>query len=347
MIHVGVIGCGRIAQVRHLPEYAENKNVVITGVYDLNHERAEAIARQYGAKAYSSHEELLADQEIEAVSVCAANNAHAQITIEALKAGKHVLCEKPMAVTLDECVEMVETAERCGKYLMIGHNQRLAPSHKRAKELIAGGAIGKILTFKTNFAHCGPETWTVDSQKNWFFDKSKSVFGAMADLGIHKTDLIQYLTDQKITEVEAVVTTLDKRDSRGQLIQVDDNALCIYRMEQGIIGTMTVSWTCYGKEENSTILYGTQGVMRIYDDPNYSIIIEKRDGTREFYQVDQIQTNDHQTKSGVIDMWVDCLVNHHEPEISGKEALSAMKAVFAALESSRTGQKVCVRQGGL
>ena len=76
----------------------------------------------------------------------------------------------------------------------------------------------------------------------------------MADLGIHKTDLIQYLTDQKITEVEAVVTTLDKKDSSGQLIQVDDNALCIYRMEQGIIGTMTVSWTCYGKEENATIL---------------------------------------------------------------------------------------------
>ena len=143
--------------------------------------------------------------------------------------------------------------------------------------------------------------------------------------------------------MEAVITTLDKKDDTGSLIRVDDNAICIYRMENGIVGTMTASWTCYGKEENATILYGTEGVMRIYDDPDFSIIVEKRDGTRELYQVDQIQTNERQTKSGVIDLWIDCLVNDREPEISGEEALNAMKAVFAALESSKTGKRVSVR----
>lgn len=343
MIHVGVIGCGRIAQVRHLPEYADNRNAVITGVYDLNQGRAQEIAGRYGAKAYKTYEELLENPEIDAVSVCVANDAHAEISIAALRAGKHVLCEKPMAVTLEQCEEMAETAKKCKKHLMIGHNQRLAPSHARAKRLIDQGAIGEMLTFKTSFAHCGPETWTVDSKKVWFFDKDKSAFGAMADLGIHKTDLIQFLTGQRITEVEAVITTLDKKDDTGSLIRVDDNAICIYRMENGIVGTMTASWTCYGKEENATILYGTEGVMRIYDDPDFSIIVEKRDGTRELYQVDQIQTNERQTKSGVIDLWIDCLVNDREPEISGEEALNAMKAVFAALESSKTGKRVSVR----
>ena len=343
MIHVGVIGCGKIAQVRHLPEYADNEEAQIDGVYDLNPERAKEIAEKYGARSYSSYEELLENPEIEAVSVCVANDAHAEITIEALKAGKHVLCEKPMAVTLDQCNAMVETARACGKYLMIGHNQRLAKAHRMAKKLLEKGEIGNILTFKTSFAHSGPENWAIDRNNMWFFDKNKSAFGAMADLGIHKTDLIQFLTGQKVSEVSAVITTLDKRDSSGQLIGVDDNAICIYKMDRGTVGTMTASWTCYGPEDNSTILYGTDGVMRIYDDPKYSIVVEKRDGDRVYYEVDQIQTNENQTKSGIIDLWVECLVRKQEPEISGEDALSAMKAVFAALESSKSGQCVRVR----
>lgn len=343
MIHVGVIGCGKIAQVRHLPEYADNEEAQIDGVYDLNPERAKEIAEKYGARSYSSYEELLENPEIEAVSVCVANDAHAEITIAALKAGKHVLCEKPMAVTLDQCNAMVETARACGKYLMIGHNQRLAKAHRMAKKLLEKGEIGNILTFKTSFAHSGPENWAIDRNNMWFFDKNKSAFGAMADLGIHKTDLIQFLTGQKVSEVSAVITTLDKRDISGQLIGVDDNAICIYKMDRGTVGTMTASWTCYGPEDNSTILYGTDGVMRIYDDPKYSIVVEKRDGDRVYYEVDQIQTNENQTKSGIIDLWVECLVRKQEPEISGEDALSAMKAVFAALESSKSGQCVRVR----
>ena len=123
---------------------------------------------------------------------------------------------------------------------------------------------------------------------------------------------------------------------------MDDNAICIYRMENGIMGTMTASWTCYGNEDNSTILYGTKGVMKIYCDKDHSIVLEMRNGERIYYDIDQIQTNDNQTKSGVIDMFMDCLVNDRAPEISGEEALSAMKAVFAAVESAKTGKSVKV-----
>ena len=292
---------------------------------------------------YSSYEELLADPSIDAVSVCVANNAHAKITIEALHAGKHVLCEKPMAMDLASCEAMVAAAKETGKYLMIGHNQRLAKAHARARQLVAEGVIGDIVTFKSNFAHGGPETWSVDPGKNvWFFDKQKASLGAMADLGIHKTDLIQFLTGVRVAEVMAFLGTLDKRDASGSLIGVDDNAICIYRMENGIMGTMTASWTCYGNEDNSTILYGTKGVMKIYCDKDHSIVLEMRNGERIYYDIDQIQTNDNQTKSGVIDMFMDCLVNDRAPEISGEEALSAMKAVFAAVESAKTGKSVKV-----
>ena len=343
-IKVGIIGCGKIAQVRHIPEYAANPNAEVYGFYDINLERAADLAKQYGGKAYASYEELLADPAIEAVSVCAANHAHAEISIAALKAGKHVLCEKPMAITLAECEAMVAAARESGKYLMIGQNQRLARAHAKAKELIEQGAIGKVLTFRTIFGHGGPETWSIDPGSNvWFFDKTKAAMGAMADLGIHKTDMIQYVLGTRIVKTQAVLTTLDKRDATGNLIGVDDNAICIYQMENGVIGTMTASWTYYAAEDNTTVIYGTKGELRLYDDPKYSVQQINADGTRIDYQIDQIQTNDNQTASGVIDLFVKCLVEGKEPEISGENVLHAMKAVFASIESSAKGCSVEVK----
>ena len=153
MIKVGVIGCGKIAITRHLPEYASNPDAEIAGVYDFNLERAKEVAEQYQTRAYESVEEMLNDPQIEAVSVCVRNSDHSKVTVDALRAGKHVLCEKPMAVSLDECKEMVKTAEKTGKKLMIGHNQRFNRTHMKAKELIQNGAIGKVLSFKTTFGH--------------------------------------------------------------------------------------------------------------------------------------------------------------------------------------------------
>lgn len=344
MFKIGIIGCGRISQVRHIPEYAANPDAELAGYYDLNKERADQLAKQYGGKAYASYEELLADKEIDAVSVCVANHDHAEITIAALRAGKHVLCEKPMAMSLEECEKMVATAKEENRFLMVGHNQRLAKAHEKARKLVESGLIGTIVTFKTTFAHCGPETWSIDPGKSvWFFDKKQAVMGAMADLGIHKTDLVQYLTGSRVAEVIAYLGTLDKKDAAGNFIGVDDNAICIYKMESGAVGTMTASWTCYGAEDNTTILYGTQGVMKIYSDPAHSIMVELKDGERICYDIDKIQTNDNQTKSGVIDLFMKSLTSNTPPEISGEEALAAMKAVFAAVESSETGKSVKVK----
>ena len=343
MFKIGIIGCGKIAQVRHIPEYAEHPQAELAGFYDLNAQRAKDLADQYGGKAYESVEALLTDESIQVVSVCTANHSHAQITIDALKAGKHVLCEKPMAVTLEECEAMVAAAKQSGKFLMIGHNQRLAKAHAKAKQLLDQGEIGKLVSFRTTFGHGGPETWSIDPGANvWFFDKSKAAMGAMADLGIHKTDLIQFLCDSYVTNVTAKVVTLDKKYADGSLIGVDDNAFCIYEMASGVVGTMSASWTYYGAEDNSTILYGTDGIMRIYDDPAHSIVIIKKSGERYMYDVEAIQTNDNQTKSGVIDLWMDCLVHDKAPEISGESALYAMRAVFGAMESSQTGKCVAV-----
>ena len=345
MIRAGIAGCGKIAQVRHLPEYRDNPNAQVTGLFDLNRERAETLAEQYHARAYATYEEMLADPQIDAVSICTANAVHAEMAVAALKAGKHVLCEKPMATSLADCARMVQAAKDNGKVLMIGQNQRLAAAHVKARELIAEGAIGRLLTFTTAFRHGGPETWTVDpGANNWFFDKRRAVMGAMADLGIHKTDLIQFLTGQRVTEVQAMLTTLDKKYSDGSLIGVDDNAICIYRLSGGAFGTMTASWTDYAGEDNSTVLFGTEGVMRIYEDPAHSIVLSRKNGETEYFDVEQIQTNDAQTKSGVIDMFIDHLLDPAKPCISGESVLWAMRAVFAAQESSEKGCAVTISE---
>ena len=279
------------------------------------------------------------------MSVCVANNMHADVTIAALKAGKHVLCEKPMATNIEDCERMVAAAEQYGKALMIGQNQRFAKAHDKARSLIKEGAIGRVVSFRTTFGHAGPETWSITpGPGTWFFDKKAAVMGVLADLGIHKTDLIQYILDDTITAVTAKISTLDKKYADGSPIGVDDNAICIFEMAGGAVGTMTASWTFYGQEDNSTIIYGTEGIIRIYDDPACSLKLICKDGSVKTFDIDRIQTNDNQTKSGVMDAFVDALEKGQEPPVSGRSVLTAMRAIFGALESSGKGVRVEVNQ---
>ena len=341
MKKIGILGCGRISQVRHIPELAENPHAQLVGYYNPTTSRAEQMAAKYGGKVYKDIDELINDPEIDAVLVCLANQAHASVTIQALKAGKDVLCEKPMATTLEECEAMIAAAKESGKTLMIAQNQRLTAAHRKAREMISEGKIGKVLTFRTTFGHSGPEMWSIAQSKGtWFFDKKKAAMGVMADLGIHKTDLIQYLLDENIVKVSANLTTLDKTGEDGKPICVDDNAICIYTMESGVIGTMTASWTYYGAEDNSTIIYGTEGILRIYDHPQYAIQWIKKNQECINIDAEPIQTNDNQTKSGMTDLFIDTLENHSESELSAERVLPAMRAIFAAIQSNKEGKAI-------
>ena len=283
--------------------------------------------------------------QADAVSICSANAFHAEMAVAALKAGKHVLCEKPMATNIADCERMVAAAKQYGRYLMIGQNQRFAKAHAEARKLIKEGLIGRVLSFRTTFGHSGPETWSITpGPGTWFFDKKAAVMGVLADLGIHKTDLIQYILDDTITAVTARISTIDKKYADGTPIGVDDNAICIFEMAGGAVGTMVASWTFYGQEDNSTIIYGDKGLMRIYDDPACSIKVFMRDGTEKVLDIDRIQTNDNQTKSGVMDAFIDALERGVQPPVSAETVLTAMRAIFGALFSSDKGVRVEVNR---
>ncbi|WP_079477986.1 Gfo/Idh/MocA family protein [Halobacillus salinus] len=334
-LQVAVIGCGSIAQHRHLLEYNANENVEITAVCDLVEDRVEKVAKQYGAKAYTSYEELLAKENVDVVSVCLPNYLHAPVSIAALNAGAHVLCEKPMATSRLEAEQMIEAAEISGKKLMIAHNQRFVPSHQKARELIESGAIGKVYSFRTAFGHGGPEGWSADGANSWFFKKEQAFIGAMGDLGVHKADLLRYILGQEFVDVAGFVENNAKSD-----ITVDDNAVCILRSESGIVGTMAASWAYKPSEDNSTIIYGEKGTLRLEDDPEYSLIAQYTNGDVVNYQLGKIQSNDDggQSNSHVIDHFVDSVLQDKQPLVTGEEGMKSLDVILAALRSGETGQ---------
>ena len=340
---VGIIGCGSIARQRHAHEYSLNSNVEIAGFYDFVASRAEDMVSKFGGKVYPTVEDMLCDSSIDLVSVCVANAYHAEITIKALKAGKNVLCEKPMAVTYEQCLEMVRTARECNRRLFIGHNQRLTPAHRKAKELIASGKMGKVLTFASSFCHAGPESWGIDKGKGtWFFKKDAAAFGSMADLGIHKIDLVRYLVGDEIKSIYSEMCVLDKTYEDGSPIEVDDNSVEVIHFRNGAFGTVTTSWTQYGGENNQTQINCKNGVIKLYMDPAYSLTLTHPDGTVDKYDLDRIQTNTdkQQATSGVIDEVVDSIISNRESILDADSVIGSMKAVFACLESTKTGRAV-------
>lgn len=334
-LKVGLIGCGSITEFRHAPEYKANENVEIAAFCDPQPERAEKLASRFGGKVFSDYRDVLNISDLDAVSVCTSNNTHASITIEALKSGKHVLCEKPMATNLEDARAMVETARQFNKSLMIGHNQRLMEGHMKAKEILESGELGRILSFKTCFGHAGPEMWSADKGKHtWFFKKDAASFGVLGDLGIHKADLIRWLIDDEIDELSAILSTRDKRNNLDEFIEIEDNVVCILKSRSGIIGNLSSSWTYYSQEDNSTIIYCEKGIMRIFCNPDCQVIVEKKNGNEIHYKTGKIQTNDNQTKSGVIDAFVQSILKGVKPDISGEEGFEALSIVMACIESN-------------
>jgi UDP-N-acetylglucosamine 3-dehydrogenase len=340
-LRVAVIGCGSIAQHRHLPEYQSNNNVELIAVCDSNEERAQAVAEKYGVKAYTNYEEVISSGLVDAVSVCTPNYLHAPISIAALHAGLHVLCEKPMATSKQEAEEMIAAANESGKKLMIAHNQRFVPSHQRARKLIESGEIGKIYSFRTAFGHGGPEGWSVEGKEGWFFQKEKAFVGAMGDLGVHKTDLLRYVLGEEITEVGAFVET-----SAKDFADVDDNAVCVLKTESGIIGTLAASWAYVSKEDNSTIIYGEKAILRLEDDPINSLVVQYTNGEVVNYQLGKIQSNAEggQNNSHVIEKFVESILQDHEPPVPGEEGMKSLEVILAALESNETKQIVRVSE---
>ncbi|MBQ6568848.1 MAG: Gfo/Idh/MocA family oxidoreductase [Clostridia bacterium] len=326
MINIGIIGCGKIARVCHIPEYENNKNARLFGFYNRTVSTAEALAEKYGAKVYPTVDDMLSDPEIDAVSICTPHTLHAPLTVKALEAGKHVLCEKPMATSYEQCEKMVAAAKRSGKKLMICQTLRLAPAYLKATEIYRSGAIGELLTFSASLAHSGPENWSPGSSDSWFFDKNSANVGVIGDLGVHLIDYILFLTGQKAAGVFSKLETLEKRGADGSFIGVDDNAVSVLKLSGGAVGNINVSWTNHGAGESGVNLFGSKGVIKIYPQ---KLILEMPDKTTQVFDFEPT------ANTGVIDDFIESVNGEASSRLSGESVLEAMKTVFACVKSNQ------------
>jgi UDP-N-acetylglucosamine 3-dehydrogenase len=342
-VRYGIIGAGAIAQRRHLPEAKANPKSAVAAIADPVPGRAEALAGQYGATAYTDYKQMLRDPNVDAVVVSGPNALHAPQSIEALKAGKHVLCEKPMATSRADARKMIAAAKSTGKFLMIALNQRLMPPHVAAKRILDSGRLGKVLAFRTAFQHPGPEGWSVDGAKSWFFQKGAAFMGVTGDLGVHKADLMRWLIGEEFAEVGGFLGTLDKKGPDGKPIALDDNAYLTLKTESGVLGSMILSWTNYGAEENYTILMCEKGVLQIGTDPTYGVVVTYKTGEQELHKLGAISTNTAQVASGVIDAFTASILAGKKPAIDGVEGFRCLDVILTAMDAAKAGKAMKIK----
>ena len=335
-LRVGIIGCGSIARTRHAWEFSIDSRVEIAGFFDNHPERARSLADTYGGMVYPTVSAMLDDPSIDAVSVCTANSGHAPIAIEAMEKGKHVLCEKPMACTENECRDMLSVSKRTGKRLLIAQNERLQPGHVKVKEMLDEGKLGRILTFCAMNCHSGPEMWSsAKSCNTWFFRRDRAQFGSMADLGIHKIDLIRYLVGDEIESVYSKMCVMDKKFEDGSPIEVDDNSVEVLTFRNGVFGTVTTSWTCYGNWFDQATLFCENGIARLYTERGYSLVVTYRDGSE--YRLEK--TKEEEKNSGVISEFDTAVLTGRSSILDAERVAGSMAAVFASSRSSESGKE--------
>jgi predicted dehydrogenase len=193
ILKVGIIGCGGIAAGKHMPSLAKLPNVQMMAFCDIIPEMAEKAAKKFGtsdAKVYTNYKQLLKDKSIDVVHVCTPNKSHADITVDSLEAGKHVMCEKPMAKTSVEAKRMVETAKRTGKKLTIGYQNRFRPDSLFLNKVCRADELGEIYYAKAHaIRRRAVPTWGV------FLNEEEQGGGPLIDIGTHALDLTLWMMD--------------------------------------------------------------------------------------------------------------------------------------------------------
>lgn len=249
-VKVGVIGCGKIAEYLHLPGYASLNNVEIVAVADLNEERLEYVKQRFGVvNTYTDYMQLLEDPRIEAVSICTPPHLHKKMTVEAVEHGKHVLCEKPLAINVKEAYELLEEVKNSEYFVMPAFNYRFTPNVKIANEIISRGKIGEIkratVTFKSDQRIWGAVTPFRFTEKT----------GVLSDLGPHAVDLLHYL----LGDVEEV----SRVEARAERYNVYDRVHVELAMQSGANVEVGLHWFSDSIVPSfSWTIEGTKGTMK-------------------------------------------------------------------------------------
>lgn len=353
-LRIGIIGCGGIANGKHMPSLSRLDNVELVAFCDIIEERAVKAAEKYGvegAKVYIDYKELLEDKSIDVVHVCTPNKSHSFISVDAMEAGKHVMCEKPMAKSSEEARKMVEAAKRTGKKLTIGYNNRQRPDSVHLKKVCERGDLGEIYFAKAHaIRRRAVPTWGV------FLNEEEQGGGPLIDIGTHALDLTLWMMNNY--KVKSVMGNVyhklgSKKDAANawgpwdpEKFTVEDSAFAFITMENGATIILESSWALNTLDviEAKTTLCGTEGGADMRDGLNingedfgrlYNTKPDLASGGVAFYDGKKESDADREAR-----LWIDSILNDTEPVVKPEEALVVTEILEAVYESAKTGRTV-------
>jgi myo-inositol 2-dehydrogenase / D-chiro-inositol 1-dehydrogenase len=339
-VKVGIIGSQFQADIlatsfKIMPEEAE-----VVAVASPTPGHAEEFAKKFSIpRAFRDYREMLKEAEIEMVTITAPNYLHAQMTIDSAKAGKHVMCEKPLCVTLEEADDMIHTCKKKGVLLMYGEELFFTPKYLKAKEMADQGGLGKIYLVKQSEKHFGPHS-------DWFWDVKRSGGGALMDLGCHGIAFCYwFLGRPKITSVLTHLGTY----VHGDKTQGDDDAVCILEFENGAVGMVENSWARRGGMFDRVEVYGEGGVtyadlhmgnaLPTYSEYGFGYAVEKAPTTTGWsYPVFEELWNYGTPQE--LHHFARCVRGKDTPQATGEDGRVVMQILYAAYASAGLGQKV-------
>ena len=318
----GLIGCGDIARKRVAPALRDLSNCDLIAVNRANFEQAEFFAKQFGAsKWYATWQQLLADDEIEAVYVATPVDLHAVQAIAAAEAGKHLLCEKPMALNVAECDRMIAACEANKVKLGVAYYRHFYPVIGRIKEILKSGEIGKPVIAQINaFESFDPEP---SHPRRWLLERERSGGGPMFDFGCHRIEVLMNLFG----------SIKDTRSLMGNVLysrEVEDTALVTFRFETGLQAVLSVSHAVSLPADTLNI-YGTTGSINISALNEGNIAVKNQDGERN--ETHPPAGNLHQP---LIDDFVQAVFGNREPQVNGRQGREVAKVEAEIYKTDRS-----------
>ena len=244
-VAIGVVGCGAIAQVAHLPALSRIEGVDLRAVCDEDTGRAETVAHRFDVpRTCSSLDELLDGDDLQALIVCTPNHVHAENTRTALRAGLHVLCERPLGVNREEAVAILTTAEEAGRHLMVAHNHRYRPDAWALHQAIERGELGRVFHVQASWQRRRVRR---PRRRDWRRQHDLAGGGVLIDLGVSNLDLGLWLTNYP--KPERVTAHVVDRDDDG----LEDTAIVALGLENDMTLSVDVSWDLVAREDRHTV----------------------------------------------------------------------------------------------
>ncbi|MFC2023825.1 Gfo/Idh/MocA family protein [Chloroflexota bacterium] len=334
-VTVGVLGTGVIVRDYHMPCLRSNPKAEVVAVGNLHTDSLQAMATDLRIpKIYDDFEVMARDEEIDAVVVALPNYLHAPVTIQMLEAGKHVLCEKPMAMSVAEAEEMIEASRRSGSKLMIAHMWRFDREVLWLRNLVASGTLGKVIKAKSHalWLYEGPQP------DSWFAQRRFSGGGALADMGIHSIDTLRFvLGGARPTKVFANVGT------HFEQIELEDTATLLIEFEGGVAALVEAGWYhLYGDGlEGYTQVYGTKGYARALPSELHTHV-EGVWSVTDPVMPKRSQQCDLPMYQDQMDHFLTSILTDSQPSASGEDGLWAMRVLEAAYRSAESGEAVSI-----